>query len=161
MTQKIEFTFYLHHWIFDISEFFEGDELEQQSKVIKLKDILKREARVRSEKKKEEINKEILELLDLKLTVDIDPGDLFNKNIKVLEFPITTENSRLSVSIDEDSYELDGDIIFQLEATKDLTFEIVEEWEQSSGYVQPNLLWSLGDYAADSGGSLSWEILES
>ncbi len=160
MSRLVKFTVSFDGWIFDISDDLEDPESEHHSEALKLVELIKRERRSRSEKKRQEITKEIFELLDVRLTADVEPGDLFDRDLKEgLDFPITVDNSTISVKVDDDSYEVYGDVFFEFVANKDLTPEIMEAWELT-GYLQPNLYFKFGDFSAGGDGGLSWEILE-
>lgn len=135
-------------------------ESEQHSDALKLVDLIKRGRRPRSERKRQEITKEIFEVLDMRSTVDVDPADLFANELRQgLDIPVTLDNSTISISADDDSYEVYGDVFFELEANKDLTPEIMEAWELT-GYVEPNLYLKIGEFSAGGYGGLSWEIIE-
>jgi hypothetical protein len=139
---------------------------------VKLIDLLKKYDNEQSQSEISILEKEIFELLNMSLDVEIDPGDLFS--IKSFNIPINSSTSSLGIYLDDDieiedyendiedenvssiGYVVSGDIYFELVANRDVSDEVMDEWE---GQVElPALNTMLGEYAGDSGSSISWEI---
>ena len=140
-----------------------GDPLSHQhAEVNHLVDLLRKQTRCRSLNKRNDLRQQILNCLNLHLDIEYAPGEIFEGCF--LSVPVTAETSTIEISLDsqdEMGYQLNGDIWFELSAKIDLTDDLLQHWEATTGGIQlPAFTGGLGEYAVDSGSQIGWEILE-
>jgi hypothetical protein len=172
MSRIVKFTYRVNRYSLDLSNALRDPTHSEHFMAVKLIDLLKKYDDEQSQSEISELEKEIFELLNMSLVVELDPGELFS--IKSFNIPINSSTSSLGIYLDDDieiegygndiedenvssiGYAISGDIYFELEANRDVSYEVMDEWD---GQIElPALNTMLGDYACDSGSSISWEI---
>ena len=159
MSRIVSFTYSVNRYTMDLTEILQDPEDSQHIDALMLVDLLHKLNRARSKSKIEILEVQVFEMLNMSLDVELDPAKLFS--IDSLSIPLNNENSSLSVEYEDNGYVISGDIWFELTAKRDVTFAVMEKWEENGGEIHlPAFNCALGEYACDSGSDVSWEIEE-
>ena len=159
MSRIVNFTFSVNRYTMDLTDILQDPEDSQHIAALKLVDLLYKLHQARSKSKIIILDGQIFEMLNMSLDVELDPAKLFA--IDSLSIPLNHENSSLSIAYDDNGYVISGDIQFELVAKRDVTYAVMEKWEENGGEIHlPTFNCALGEYACDSGSDVSWEIEE-
>jgi hypothetical protein len=159
MSRIVSFTYSVNRYTMDLTEILQDPEDSQHTDALKLVDLLHKRDYERTKNKVELLESQIFEMLNMSLDVELDPAKLFS--IDSLSIPLNNENSSLSIAYDDNGYVISGDIWFELTAKRNITYAVMEKWEENGGEIHlPAFNCALGEYACDSGSDVSWEIEE-
>ena len=159
MSRIVKFTYSVNRYTMDLTYLLQNPEDSQHIDALKLVDLLHKLNQSGSKSKIKILEGQIFEILNMSLDVELDPAKLFS--IDSLSIPLNNENSSLSIEYDDNGYVISGDIWFELTAKRDVTYAVMEKWEENGGEIHlPAFNCSLGEYACDSGSDVSWEIEE-
>lgn len=160
MSKIARFTYYVNSYSMDLSFALESPDNPEYEQAIQLCQLLKLQAKSRSQKKQLELQGQILELLNFELDVEYDPGQLFEGTGLAVPLSLSTTTIDLSLEHGDLEYQFSGDIWFELLAKKNLTEKRMQQWEETSGGIQlPAFRGGIGEYAGDSGSQIGWEIV--
>ena len=159
MSRIVKFTYSVNRYTMDLTYLLQNPEDSQHIDALKLVDLLHKLNQARSKSKIKILEDQIFEMLNMSLDVALDPVKLFS--IDILRIPLNNESSSLSIQYHDNGYVISGDIQFELVANRDVTYKVMEKWEENGGQIHTCALYGeLGEYACDSGFDVCWEIKE-
>jgi len=153
----------MQRYTVDLYEALHDPTHSEYGQAVQLVELLKKRNRARSQNKIDVLESHIFDLLNLSLYVELEGIGISESeklfSIETFDFALNNENSSLGIDYRDNGLVISGDIWFELEARRDVTYAVMEKWEENGGQFTCSLSCAIGEYAIDSG-SESWEIEE-
>ena len=163
MSRIVKFTHYMQRYTVDLYEALHDPTHPEYGQAVQLVELLKKRNRARSQKRIAVLESQIFDMLNMSLDVELEVMGISESeklfSIETFDFALNNENSSLGIYYRDNSLMISGDIWFELEAKRDITYAVMEKWEEKGGQFMCSLSCAIGEYAIDSG-SESWEIEE-